>query len=62
MKKEDLFMRLCGIRDRFLKDAFNPIAASAISKVYIEGYLTGLLNAGFINGDEYEKFIKEWCK
>jgi len=62
MKKEDLFMRLFEIRDGFLKDSTNACLAQAMGKIYIEGYIMGLLNTGFINEDEHEEFLKKWCK
>jgi hypothetical protein len=62
LKKEKLFLKLCEIRDKFLKDASNPFLAQAIGKIYIEGYLTALYNTGFMDKDQYEKMLNEWVK
>jgi hypothetical protein len=60
MEKKDLFMRLCEIRDRFMKDSDNRSLSLAIGKIYLEGYLTGLFDAGFLDEEKYEELKRDW--
>jgi hypothetical protein len=62
-KKENIYARLCEIRDRFMNESgTNEPLTIGITQVYIEGYLTGLLNAGFLTNKEYNEILKKWVQ
>ncbi|MCK9593665.1 MAG: hypothetical protein M0Q91_16810 [Methanoregula sp.] len=55
--KEGIYQKVTELRERFTKDTGNISLAVGISNVFIEGYLTALVDTGIITKEEMGTII-----